>query len=784
MVNMANKGSRSEDNEPDRISEQGQHFPKILERSTFLIALIYLIIAMVVFWPAAINPSHVVPATNSIMSDVYQSLWNLWWTNYAIFQAHVPLFFTNRIFYPVGVDLTLMNFMPISGLLTAPLQHLSLALAYNFLLFSSFVLSGIFTYFLAMHFTKDRFCSFLAGLAFSFSAVNIAHAYIFLAWTAVEWIPLFVLFLILMIETRRHRYVVGAAVSFLLIAFMGDFEVAGVTLLFSLAFLYFYAFTESKREILNVRFAVSVLEMLLLILLFGLPLILPTLHSIVYNNTLTYGAEGASIYSSGYWSDDLFSFLLPSEFNGLFNGISSSYQSALSPGGFPWERVSYVGYTLIALVIIGIYYDLKRTGLSRVIVWVSLAVLFAWISLGPMVVILGRATQIPGIYTLLTLVPVFSLIREPGRFDVLVALCTAILAAYGLAYLFERMKIRKYKMKLLLTSVLSALILIECTGFPISNQFVSTLYANMTIPSGYALINSSANATLLELPTLPDPGDTPIAMYYQSVFNDPIIGGYAARATPYQELYPYILPIASMYSLPNDLNNSYYYIRYPVVENYTIANRFLFEKYGIQYVSVAKRSFNYSLSSGYENYNESQLAGIAADIYDIGGSMIYNSSAVELFYVPKWNTTGMENAETAFISGIWLPPMYLSCGDNCPYNVSVWNSLWFIDDYYNDGVEIFSPQAERVTLCASVFPLQNTRLYAYQDGTMIKSTEVAYGRNNYSLALNLSKGYNNITFSDTRNISRPTTLPDVHIQIGFEQIMILHNESNCSGIFP
>lgn len=761
----------------DKIAQGGKRhhaeprFPKVMEKETLIVLLIYTFITLSVFWPVVFNPVHTVVGNSMDHSDVYDSMWDLWWSNYAVLGGHEQLYFTTFIYYPLGFDLSLQTLMPIDGIISAPLQQVSLPFAYNIILLSNFVLSGLFTYFLALYLTEERMPSFLAGLIFAFSSVNIAHAYVFLDWTAVEWIPLFLLFFLLVIKTNKHRYVIGASISFVLVNFAGNIEEGLMVLFFALAFLYFSVFSGAKKEILNKRLLWNLIEMCIFIFLIGLPFILPILQQVSNNQVLSSASEGN--LNSIYWSNDVLSFFLPSMFNGIFSNLASSYQSILFPNGFPWERISYIGYTVIFLAVLGIYYDLKRTGLSNVLVWSSLAILFAWLSLGPSVTVLGHNTNIPGIYLIFSQIPILNLLREPGRFDVIAVLCIAIIAAFGAKYLFNRIEWRGNKIKLLCAVLLSLLIFVECAGVPITQQFVSEMYFNARIPQAYGLINGTVNGTVLFLPTAVYPGDTALGMYYQTLFRMPIIGGYTSRAGALDILYPYAMPLVSISSTPININGSLIVPAYPIVENYTQADALLFNKYNIRYVVVVKNTLN----GNQEQYNSSQLSSIDSEIALLSGKLVYSGNMTDLYYIPKINST-IGNA-TAFVSGAWVPAPLL-CGGSCPYPPNTWNSTWLISLYNSDNITIYSPKGQNAMLCMSVFPLENITLGLYHDGARINSVSMEKGDNNYSMPLNLSKGYNTFTFTTGNRLPIDSNNSQLAVQTGFGPIRLLYGKASCA----
>lgn len=193
--------------------------------------LIYLAIALVIFWYLTINITTVVP---SGYGDVFQSMFNLWWVPYSIFTLHSSPYFTHLLYYPVGANFVTQTMSPIAGLVTWPLQQVSSAFAYNVLFFTAFALSGLFMYMLAYYITGNKYASFIAGLIFAFSPMHLAQAQGHLDWTLIEFVPLFILFLMKSIFESKKRYPILAAISFILLTFVGDIEQGIMLFLFAI----------------------------------------------------------------------------------------------------------------------------------------------------------------------------------------------------------------------------------------------------------------------------------------------------------------------------------------------------------------------------------------------------------------------------------------------------------------------------------------------------------------------------------------------------------------------
>ena len=223
-------------------------------REYLLLFAIYLIIALIIFWPVTLNITSTVAAgrlgtSTAGTGDVYQNLWNLWWVGHALLQLHTSLYFTHLLFYPVGASLVTHTLSPLAGIASLIFQVAGLGFAFNVILFTNFALSGLFMFLLADYLIGNKYGAFIAGVAFEFSPFHMSHALFGqLNWTGIEFVPLFTLFLILMIRDRKLISAIGVSVSFVFMVFFGDPEQGIIMLLFATMLLFICLFNVADRK--------------------------------------------------------------------------------------------------------------------------------------------------------------------------------------------------------------------------------------------------------------------------------------------------------------------------------------------------------------------------------------------------------------------------------------------------------------------------------------------------------------------------------------------------------
>lgn len=694
---------------------------------------IFLLITVFAFYPLTTHMSSYVVNGGG---DAFQSLWGLWWAPYSMFVMHASPYFTNMIYYPVGADLSTQTLMPLAGVFSAPFQLISMPFAYNIIFFLGFALSGLFAYMLAKYITGNKYAAFIAGMVFAFSPMHIAQSYGHLNWTTIEWIPLFFLFLLLMIDRKKALYGVGAGASFVLLTFMGDIEQGIIVVLATIIMLLLYLATKSSRpKILNKKFAIGFAAMVLSIIILGAAFFVPIVSSIINGGALSAASQLSDISHNMIWSDNVASFFIPSVFNSIFSGIA---RHAYGPEFFadPSEGIAYVGYVVIALSLIAIYYDYRNRRVKRAAFWLALAIIFAWLALGPYVQIGSAITQIPGLFMLYRNIPLFNIIREPGRFDIIATLALSVLSAIGFSELLKHEKvINKRNAAMFLCAALSIIIFIEYFGLPTLRVNGSNLYMNATIPNAYfELGNVTGNFTVLVLPDTLNVTSPPLYpgmdMYYQTAFRKPILGGYTSRTVYNQTLSVDILPLSLQSGYLEQGINGF---GYPISENLSKLNAFMLVGiYNTRFVAIIRKAYNYT-----------DFYILASYLYGMLGNPVYNSNTTLIFTTDGAAKT-VGSIPLAYITGNWTPG-YAFCGTQIACN-STFSNMWW-GDSIRPMIVYVPPNDTNVLLNFTAASAQGMpTMYIYGSLNPIKPINITPTLARYSVPLKLDPGYNKLAF--------------------------------------
>ncbi len=709
--------------------------------------LVYLAISLIMFWQVTINLFGYVVNGHG---DVYQSMFNLWWVPYAVFTLHQSPYFTNLLYYPVGASLVTQTLSPLAGIITAPLQFAGSAFVYNVLFFSSFALSGIFMFALANYFVKNRYAAFIAGLIFAFSPMHIAQSYGHLDWTIIEWVPLFLYLYVRTINEHKKRYAFFAALSFVLLTFMGDIE-QGIMVFFATVVFTIIYLVIDRAKLLDRKAVVNVGLFIVMTLILSAPFLLAMLPYLSGGSFAT-AQQNSGVVNNMMWSNNVLSFFLPSYYNGIFHSLSLSYSQsiyALTYKGVNYqmnvgERVSYIGYTVIALAAAAMYFDYKRNRLKNVALWLVFGIVFAWLSLGPYVQFGSYVSGIPTIYSLYRLVPVLNIIREPGRFDMIFTICLAMLAAFGFQQLTYGKDGRK---SFMIMAAVSVLILIEYNGMPLSSQFASQTITSTQIPVAYSQIGKiSGNFSVLVLPALPNQSDEPAqymgqATYYVSALKKPIIGGYTSRENATESISVSAVPLVQTAQYL-ELGYGLIYPS-PISEDPTNLTLLSLANYNTAFIAVQLSAYNTSSKQSIVDY----LAGIFGQPVYLNlsdNTSVFSTEAAISKYAGK--------SLTAYTVGNWTPGYQILC--NNPYeqcNQALAEMWWGPNPR---TLILVSPKTQGITLSFDSLSIANgTVLGVYLGNTEINQVRLSGSTAQYSVNMTVPQGYSEIAFYSQESAS-------------------------------
>jgi hypothetical protein len=531
-------------------------------RAYLLVIGLYTLLAIVLSYPLPLHLTTRVPGSATWALDEYSFVWNLWWFRYALLALGKTPLHTSYIFYPVGVDLGLYTLNILNGALAVPLLPLfPLVGVHNLQWLASTVLAAFGAYLLATYLLAGlrphrrasiSVAAFVAGLVYAFTSYRSSFAALgHYSVTSVEWSPFFLLYFLRTLRGRSWRNPIMAGL-FLAFAVLASRTVAAISGLAAFFFLLLVWREEGEGEHRSRNLAVGVLIPRLVVMaavaaIVGSPAIVQVGRAALQSDFVLSGWGDAVKLSA-----DLAGFFTPSALHPFWGQDWVTYLRNVREGTarFSDVNMAYVGFVTPALALLGLIVHRRRAR-----PWAVLALLFALLSLGPLLHVNGQTqfdfgglkTTVPLPFILLHYVPLLKANRVPSRNMTMLMLMLAVLAAYGSHWLLTRARGWREVTPagVLLIGVLSTLILLEhlAVPLPLTNAQVPDIYRRIASQEG--------DFAILSLPVgwrdsfgVFGSEDTR-TQYYQSVHHKRLLSGNTSRNPPFAFDYFRRLPIIS-----------------------------------------------------------------------------------------------------------------------------------------------------------------------------------------------------------------------------------------------
>jgi len=426
-------------------------------------------------------------ATHFMGHDTDGHAWGLWWIKTALLRGNWP-WWTDRLFAPDGVSLYFHTLAFTNGLIALPFQLVwPITVAYNVVVITSFVASGLALYGLARDCGADPGSAFIAGCLYTFSPFHFAHGIAHLNVLALQWLPLYLW--ALLAACRSRRTVAGLLAGLVLF---------GVVLT-DYYFALFCALATGLVAVWQRTWRVPALALATGVVL-SAPLGIPMLRLI------NQGAL-AGMHEPADFSVDVLGWLVPGEVS-LWGPVTAPIWRRF--GSYAEESGAYLGLIPIAIVALGL-----RAGVRTIVPWVTGAAIFAILALGPWLHVAGLVSFVPLPYFVLSsVIPLVALAGVPARFMAMAFLGVAV--AVGLA-LTALVPARPAPRRTAVLALVLVGLLLEYAPRP----YTTTRFV---IPSFYADLAREADVgqAVLDLPSA-------TGMLYQTVHGKRIVGGYVAR---------------------------------------------------------------------------------------------------------------------------------------------------------------------------------------------------------------------------------------------------------------
>lgn len=317
----------------------------------------------------------------AVGGDAYEYLWKLWWVKHTLLEGGGSPWVAPHIYYPHGYLLAYGEITAANTFLALPLTWLwGEVPTYNFLIFSSTVLSGFTMFLLAREVSGSFWAGLLAGIIFAFSPfrhLQLLHLNI----ATTQWLPLIFYFLERFARTRQPAHGLLAGLFFGLNALASwYYAVAGAlfTLVWGLARLRpLPAYLKDRQSWWAAGLFAAVAG--LLILPFAWP----------YLAVLGNPDTAIPMENSNYYSTSISDYLLPSPFQFLWGRWV--FENLLVQAPDPGEFIVGWGFVASLFALYGWRFAARETRQP----WLAVSGVAIILSFGLTLHLLGRQVVIP-----------------------------------------------------------------------------------------------------------------------------------------------------------------------------------------------------------------------------------------------------------------------------------------------------------------------------------------------------------------------------------------------------
>jgi hypothetical protein len=418
---------------------------------------LYALVALPVIAPH-IFPWTQISKETYAFGDFVASLWSFWWTDRAVLGWTNP-YWTDYLFHPYGTSLAFHSYALTYSILSIPIQHAvsgphGLAIAFNTIVFMSFVLGGWGAYRLARYITGSETGAFIAGLLYTLAPYHILNSPR-LAVLAIEVLPFYILALLRLGD--RPTFGRSARVSiWLAVAYYTSVEYALYLVLFSGVWLGHRVLTRQLDRSLAGHLAGAAL----LFSVLASPLLVQQLET----RANEPDSVGGQLEKATQLSPALVSFVTPSRKHPLYGEalrFAGVHGDNRTKGMRSETSFCLTGWLLVLVALLG-----SRRGERGF--WIAASAVFLVFSLGPYLRVTGTwSSQIQLPYRALyeVLSPIQS-VKEPSRMLPVAFLALSILAAWGVEEIANRLESRRTMRFAALTLIGVVVVFENLTAWP------------------------------------------------------------------------------------------------------------------------------------------------------------------------------------------------------------------------------------------------------------------------------------------------------------------------------
>ncbi|TRZ96081.1 hypothetical protein D4R78_02100 [bacterium] len=480
---------------------------------TTVIYVFFMLLTLLTTYPLIFKIKNHIPGFYST-DEPYAALWNFWWIKYAWVKG-LSSHDYSTLAVPFGINYLEFSIYPVWEFINKWLSiFTSNFITYNLEVLLSFMLAGICMYSLAHFLTKSRMCGILSGVIYAFCPYHFARAWQHLGLAQIQWMPLYLLSLLILIKKRNLKNAFIAALCFYLV-FAFEFHYA------------YFMFITTIVLIIWMKNKLSTIKSFTVVAAIILVTVSPVIFAIAKNTANVISAGVKAEYGFVRPFNDLFtqsarplSYFLPASFHPVFGKFTEHFIGSSLYGESLTEHTLYLGW--IPLILAFIAFKRRKSWDSPYLRFFIVLAIVAWFFSQPPWWQIGPIKIYMPSFFMYKILPMF---RAYCRFGIVLMLAVAVLAGFGMKFILVRFK--SFKTHIFLTCLLSGLVLFEFWNYP-PYKVVDL----SKTPAAYVwLKNQPGDWAIAEYP-LDTKGANVMYMFYQTRHEKKIINGTVPGTYP------------------------------------------------------------------------------------------------------------------------------------------------------------------------------------------------------------------------------------------------------------
>ena len=463
----------------------------------------YTAVAAFATWPLARDP---LGGFYGFGNDNWGGTWIYGWIHDGYLGPGDP-WFSPELQAPFGYPLPQQAIQPIERLVALAVGGFDQGLAtYNLQIFASFVLSGCTMYVLARYLTGVPLAAFVGGFIYTFSPFHLAQAMQYAALASIQWLPVFVLALLLLLRDGKMRNALFAGLAFALVAATSYYQawfLIWFALLVGASCVVGLAWRRGRERALDARkvgrfarrLASSAAVLIAVPVLVTGPFLVASLRgAAAAKETVLHPITEAVRYSGRPWM-----LFVPPHDNPIFGPHTRDWILTHLYDSPVYEQAIYLGYAALVLAALAVVRRARRKGLNPRESF-AVAPLVGGMAAGLLIVMGPYVPLDPGYWRLwaapdetahlpslgLAMYEIGPVFRFFSRAYMLVSVCLAALAAIGFAAVLRGRASPVARVGL--TALVVSLVAVEYTNAPPHVWFADDrpawVAAVRTLPAG------------------------------------------------------------------------------------------------------------------------------------------------------------------------------------------------------------------------------------------------------------------------------------------------------------